>query len=507
MTAEPVHDRQAWVAVILFSLGIILFHLGSAAVGHPFYRDQHLGPAIEYARHGVDLLRPVIVGFTATDTPVPQELPLWQAAAGIALRLGGERWGWANAVSLVAFFSLLWPLHRLARSWVNRRAAAWSLAFLLAQPIVVVFAGAAGTDGFSLAVCVWFLFFVDRMLEARTWGWFLATACIAALAAVTKAPFFLAAGFTSLLMLCMRHRRSAVAWAMLAGCGLFALGVLWAWTKCCDRELARAEFLFWDVRLSNPAMRRWYFGDWAYRLNPANWAKGGWMALNSLFGSFALSGLFLWGLCVVRPRLGWILFLGGAGMTLVFSHLVLVHRHYYLMFAPAVAVFGAAAGVDLLDRAGEGSGFRRGAANLLLLVILGLSTVQGLIGMEVVQNYDPYPHQMAALIRRHTRPDERLLVQGGGWGGNLFLLSGRRGLSIQDTQLLADPSRLARLRQLGYTKLVMVSESPLIHALQETNPGSADRVRGTYRSSLAAPAATWPSLLETSDLVIKSLPE
>ena len=107
-------------------------------------------------------------------------------------------------------------------------------------------------------------------------------------------------------------------------------------------ELARAEFLFVDVRLSNPAMHRWYFGDWGYRLNPVNWAKGGWTGLNSLFGSFALAGFFLWGLCVVKARLGWILLAGNVVAALVFSHLVLAHQHYYLMFAPAVAVLGAA---------------------------------------------------------------------------------------------------------------------------------------------------------------------
>ena len=503
---KSIRDRQVWFVVLLFALAIAVFHLWSAAAGYPHYRDQHLGVAIEYARHGVDLLRPVILGFTATGTPVPQELPLWQAAAGLALRFGGERWGWANAVSLVAFFSLLWPLYRLVERWVDRRVAAWSMVFLLAQPLVIVFAGTASTDGFSLAVSIWFLFCADRMLETRTWRWFVATASFAALAAVTKAPFFFADGLASVLMLWIRHRRSAIAWGMLVGSGLFAIAVLWVWTGHCNREMARAEFLFVDVRLSNPEMHRWYFGDWAYRLNPFNWAKGGWMGLNSLFGSFALVALFLWGLCVVRARLGWVLLAGNVVATLVFSHLVLVHRHYYLMFGPSVAVLGAAAAVDLLDRVGDSAGIRRVVAGLLLTVVLGLSAVQGLIGIEVVQNYDPYPRQIAALIRQHTQPSEKILIQGGGWGGNLFLLSDRRGLSIHDTKLLADPAKLARLRQLGCTKLVMVSESPLLHALQQTNPGSANRVRETYRASLTEPAASWPSNLETADLLIKDLP-
>lgn len=497
---------DALLIAAVFGLGIAALHLVSAAAGYPFYRDQHLGTAIEYARHGVDLLRPRIVGFTATDTPVPQELPVWQALAGLALRAGGGGWGWANAVSLFLFFAMLGPFYVLVRNWTTPRIAAWSLAFLLAQPIVILYAGVAGADGWSLAVCVGFLCCADRMLTTGRWGWCGAAAFFAALAAVTKAPFFFAAGITSALMLWHRKRQSLAAWGMLVGIGLFAFLVLLLWAKYGDRQLARAEFLYVDLRLSNPATQRWYFGDWAYRLNPVNWAKGGWMALNSLFGSFALAAFFLWGLIFLRTRLGGFLLAGNAVALLIFSHLILVHRHYYLMFAPAVAVLGAAAAGELLERLGEKSVVRRRGGSLLLMGILLLSAIQGFLGIEAVLNYDPYPRQIAEILRRFSRPDEKLLVVGGGWGGDLFLRSDRRGLSLHDTKPLADPAQFARLRELGYRKLVMVSESPLLHALQVTNPGDARRVRASYRALLTEPAASWPSLLETPDLVIKELP-
>src|SRR2546423_1400157 len=103
----------AAIAVITFAL-ITLFHLASAKAGYSHYRDLHLGTAIEYAKGKIDLLRPVIVGFNATGTPTPQELPIWQALAALMFRTFGAWFGWANLLSLVLFAAGLWPLQRLA---------------------------------------------------------------------------------------------------------------------------------------------------------------------------------------------------------------------------------------------------------------------------------------------------------------------------------------------------------------------------------------------------------
>ena len=127
---------------------IVAFHLGNALVGRPLARSLHLGPALEYARGPIDLLRPVMVGFNATGTPTAHELPLWQAAAGLAFKATGSTWyGWANLVSLLAFATGLWPFFQLARHYVGERAAWWGTAFFLAQPLIVFWAGnAASTE-------------------------------------------------------------------------------------------------------------------------------------------------------------------------------------------------------------------------------------------------------------------------------------------------------------------------------------------------------------------------
>lgn len=113
-------------------------------MGKSFERASHLGAAVEYAHGPINLFRPMMVGFNATGTPTAQEFPIWQAAAGLVFKLTQSTWyGWANLTSLLFFATCLWPFFRLARQYVGERAAWWSLAFFLMQPLIIVNAGEA----------------------------------------------------------------------------------------------------------------------------------------------------------------------------------------------------------------------------------------------------------------------------------------------------------------------------------------------------------------------------
>jgi hypothetical protein len=204
--------------------------------------------------------------------------------------------------------------------------------------------------------------------------------------------------------------------------------------------------------------------------------------------------------------LGQLSFLAGVVTTGVFTHLVLHHSNYYLMFSPAAALLCGVAAQRLQSAVGPS---RPLAAMLTVWAaagLLALCLVQGMMGMKVVLIADPYPHRIAGLIREHTSPQDKLLIEGGGWGGGQLILSGRNGLSIGNTQFLETPANLARIRQLGFTKLVMISESPLLTALQQINPGQTDQPRETYRKALTPVARDWETLLETDDLLIKEIP-
>ncbi len=503
--------RLAFAAAAAMLVALTVgYHLYAAKAGWTDYRDQHLGTALEYAKGRIDLLRPVITGFNAGNTPTPQELPLWQAAAAILFKLFGTWLGWASVASLLFGLATLWPLFQLARAHMGETAAWWALLFFLAQPLVVQLSGCGGTDGSCLTFMVWFVYFADLMLRTGRVRWLWPSAVFGALSAVTKAPFFFCAGLATFFLLLTHWRRSPRHWAMLAAVGALATGTFMWWNRYRYAVIAQAEFPFVNLLVSGgpdggESMRQWYFGDWHYRLNPANWLKGGWRFMNADLGSFALAALLLWGLLRSKCALGRLWLLAGLITTFVFTHLVLHHQNYYLMYSPAVALLCGVAAQRLQTMLGP----TRPAASVLTVWaasgILVLCTVQGLIGLKVVLDADPYPHRIAQLIRQHTSAQDKLLIQGGGWGEQL-ILSGRQGLCIWSTEFLEQPANLARIQQLGYTKLVMISESPLLTALQQTNPRQADQPRDTYLKFLTPVAKAWTTELETEDILIKDIP-
>jgi hypothetical protein len=505
MRARPILLVAATCGLFLL---IVVFHLASARAGYSHYRDQHLGTAIEYAAGQIDLLRPVIVGFTASATPIALEVPIWQALAGALFKLLGPWFGWANLLSLGFFATGLWPLFALAKHYLGERGAWWTLIFFLAQPIIVLVSGQASTDGLSLVLAIWFLFCADRLVRTERMAWLAPTIVFGSLAATAKLPLFMGVGLTSFFLLLAHAPRSFRAWGLLATTGIASAAALFLWTRYTNGCIAQAEFAQIELRLTpGGPMWFWYFGDWAYRLNPANWMKGGWAALNVLFGSFALVALAGWSLLFGKNRAGRAALAGAFCTTLVFSHLVLVHRHYFVLYSVAVALLSASAVLRLEDQWNLQKGWQQFVSIAGISGALLLASVQGLIGMEVVLNYDPYPKAIAEIVRQQTSPTDKLLLQGGGWGGNILILSQRRGLSITDTQLLESAANRARLRQLGYTKLVMISESPLLGALQQTNPGSASRQRESYRATLTPVAAPWPVVFESADILVKDFPE
>src|SRR2546423_711991 len=153
MSAERANEstnRTLMGVVVALYVLIAIFHISSAVAGYSHYRDLHLGAALEFAKGHVDLLRPVIVGFNATETPTPQEFPVWQALAGLTFKIFGTWFGWANLLSLALFATGLWPLFRLATEYIGERGAWWTLIFFLAQPLIIFVSGQASADGLSL---------------------------------------------------------------------------------------------------------------------------------------------------------------------------------------------------------------------------------------------------------------------------------------------------------------------------------------------------------------------
>ena len=478
-----------------------IYAIGWALFGYPIYRDQHMGAALEYAHNGIDLLRPVIVGFNASGTGTPQELPIWQAAASYGLKIFGGWWGGATVVSLL-LFTISLPLLRQTASWETGAATSWLVVVLLiAQPVVFQTAGGAQTDGLSLALLIGFVWSAEHLRRNQNAFSWLACAGMASLLAVTKFPFLVAGASAAVLMLVwtMAPPRS---WLLLGATGLIAAAVLVPWTMWSNAEIGRALFKYRPMTIAeNP---EWFFGSLNYRLDPANYVKAGWRALSCLWGSFVLIGLTLYGIWL-RPRsLGTALLIGALLTTLIFTKLVLIHRHYYLMFAPAVAVLNTYALADLLGRLGPLSPLRKFVAKGVVSMGLLLALFQGLMGMEALVT-DDYVKKAADILKKHTSASERLLVINGGWGGDLLIHADRKGLSADDTKLVEDPETKRQLLDLGFTKVVYMSQSPLLHALQVTNPGSSDLKRVHWSSFVSPEAEEWATVFQSEDILIKDV--
>ena len=512
ISPKPQSSRCLQFVVIGFVCLAVIFHLGMAARGMGDYRGQHLGTVIEYAKGKIDLLRPVIVGFNATGTPIAQEIPLWQATAAVFFKCFGPWFGWANVTSILYIIAAFWPVFQLAKPTLGVRGAWWALVFFTAQPLIFWEGGHGGTDGSCLTFMLWFLFFVAKLVESGQLKWFIPAVLFGVLSATSKAPFFFCAGLTSFFLLVIKFRGSLRRWILLSGVGLVVAVIFLGWTHYTDRLVAQAEFPFVDLRVSGPdtkgtTMFYWYFGDLAYRLNPHVWARASWHFLNAEFGSIALVGLAVAGFLFLRSSLVRYWLFASAITTLVFTHLILHHDHYYLMLSPVVAILCAAAFHPLENVL---------AANWPKLtrwippattVLLVLALVQGLAGLKIVLYTDPFPKQMARVIHEHTAQTDKILIQGGDWGGQELFLSDRKGLSIWDTGIAEDPKNLNRLRELGYTKLVMISESPLLTSLHWVNPGGESIPRRSYRVALTPIAERWPTVVQTEDILIKDIPK
>ena len=510
MSDENLPGKNRDLAVLLFALAglVVIYHLGTALKGEGRFRDQHLGTALHYAATRFDLEHTIIVGFNATDTPTIQEIPVWQMAAGLAFRFLGPWRGWANVVSLLLFLNCLYPLFRVAQKYYGERAAWWSLVFFLSQALIFLYSGEAGTDGSCLCVSIWFWFACCQLADKPV-KWFLPAAALGTVTALSKLPFFMAVGLAGFFLVLKVRGWKSAALAALAGVGMISGILFLLWTHYTEALQANAVFPFVDLRLSGStegeSMMFWYFGDWHYRLNPANWGKAAWRFASAAFGSFSLIALFVLGIVNGRTHpAAKYLFAGALLTTLVFSHLILHHYNYLMLYSPAVAILCATAAVDIekfLRRSGVSARAIALTASALVLAAL----FQGLMAMRAF-NFDPLPKTVAGEIEAHTAPQDKLVVINGGWGGDELIRAGRTGLSMWNATAFENAENYARLKQMGFNKLVIISESPYQNAIQIVNPGEIGIPRLMAKGFLTPLVAKWPVVYATEDLIIKDIP-
>ena len=452
---------------------------------------------------GVDLWHAQIVGFNANHVPTMLEPPLWQAGAAFAMRALGGWWGGANLFSLAIFALGIFPIYHMGQR-LHGSPGAWGVVVaFLAQPLVFEFAGTASPDGMSLVAALWFY---DRLRAyALQGGWKrgLVAAGLSVLSATLKLPFFMTAGLAVAWSVLPGNLRRTSLWLRLIAVALVASAVFWGWSRYCDRWFERAMWPLVDLRIGhNPEMVQWYFGDWAYRLSPGHWVKAVWRMANVLVGSFALLGVLAIGYLNLKNREARAWLIGAILTTAVFTHLVFHHWHYYLMFSPAVALALTGGGFWLFDRCFPVGDARRIVAGAAGMILLAASLFQGLVARKIVLQFDPFPGEAAARIAAKTSSHDRLLIAGGGWGGDLLFRSHRDGLSIWNTRFLENPGNLKIAHEKGFTKLVIVRESPLMESIQRGNPGGSGYRSQPFSDYLSPATDKLPVLYQDERLMI-----
>ena len=498
--------------VVFFSACLAALQLAMAASGHGLMRVQHLATAVEYARGHINLMRPVIPGFNANGTPTPLDFPIWQGITAALMKAFGVWYGWGNVVSLVFLFSSLWPLFDLTRRLYSKRAAWWTLFFSLTQPITILIAGEAGGDGTAWAFALWFVYCAFRMMDGGGWRWWPAAALAGCLSATTKAPFFMTAGLAAFLWLLRDYRRSRPAWIGLAAAGAVSCAAFAAWSAYSHRVYAEAEFPLMNLNVfAHGGAKQWFFGDLAFRLKLSNWIYGGWHLLTYVVGNFTLIFLLLGAVRLRRMWPVWSLLLAAGCATLVFTPIIMFRGHvqYFFIFSPVVALLCARAAHEFEPQLWQA--LRAGPVWRCLLVLA--ATLFGLIECSQVLHFtsyfDTYEDDVAKLLKQHTAPGDKLIVWGQVWG-EPFMRAERQGLTggftFRDTAWLNDARALARLKELGYTRLVLVNVSPLTVALTAVT-GSHLSQTFDLPEFLPAAAKNWPVVFHSTSVLIVEIPK
>ena len=122
--------------------------------------------------------------------------------------------------------------------------------------------------------------------------------------------------------------------------------------------------------------------------------------------------------------------------------------------------------------------------------------------------FDTFQQDVADAIRLHTTTNDKLVVWGLNWG-DPFLRSGRQGftggLQLDSSAWINDPANLTRLRQMGYTKVVLVNSSPYVVAL--TALSHNENVHWVdLQEHLPTVARDWPVLFDSKQLLIVQIP-
>ncbi|BDG09415.1 glycosyltransferase family 39 protein [Anaeromyxobacter paludicola] len=297
-----------------------------------------------------------------------------------------------------------------ARAWTGDDRAGWCAAFAAVLAGMVELPSVSAELVMNLPAAAALLLFVRARREGRPGLDLAAGLCVGAASLVKHQAAVLDLGLGLALLWEARDPRARR--GALRGFGLLALGSALPWLATSAWFAAQGRFA--------------PFYDWVFARNFLYVSRlAGDAALPRFAASFAecvlgATGL-LWALAALETRraLAPDPIRRGLALTLLLTWLPVsaggrFYEHYFLQFAPPLAIL-AAPGLAAITRAWGGLGrFRRaGLAALLALPVLG--TTGYAVARGLLRDYpgqEPRANALAAWLRENTAPTDRLFVWG-----------------------------------------------------------------------------------------------
>lgn len=339
---KDVLERVGWVLALLL-LALRFFHLGGPLDDPHSWRQADTARAsLEYARHGIDLLHPVVCWLGGHRILI-FEFPLPEAMSALLQRTFGGGVVWDRVVDLAFYVVATVYLHAFVRLAAGARTAWIATLAWLAFPLGQFYSRAAHVDFAATAGAHALLYHGARTVRGGGWKHAAGAALAGVLAALIKAPYLIPL-LGPLALVALSATAPAAVGGLAAALAITAVAFK-LWRRHVDATNAQAPdwfFLPGYYKEVNPLW--WYFGDWHQRFDRYAWWKIVHRLLTEVFTPPGVLLLFAAPLAAVRATmlrfglraitLAWCA--GTLVYLLVFFPLNVIHNYYQIPFlAPA----------------------------------------------------------------------------------------------------------------------------------------------------------------------------
>jgi len=465
-------SRTASLLFILFAGAIArLYDIGGLPADHHYFRQtQTLGTIVEFWRHGVDFLHPIMASMGKPGVLV-LEFPLYQAIVASLYHVITPSVIVARVVTIAASVAAAYFVYKITQLFYAGREPLYAAAFFLFTPLSIFYGRVPMLDMLEIMLCVGFMYYLAAYIVGGKSTKYLVVGSLVACAAFTVKPPYAAPVFVALLYLCWitygkRPKVGVVISMLVPVLAMF----LWQRYANATNSLYQAQYPYKDlayaiqVKLVPP--NTWYFGTLAQRLQLGNYAK---LFVRVLAGILAGAGAIplVVGLMTrieERDRMFYVWLAAVLGSFFVFFNLNVVHDYYQMPLLPVVAVF-CARGLQLIE---DGLRIRLSnsavAISLTAFWVVYAACVCGV--MWKVGYFRPLASTQVTAGQEMSRvlTDDSLVAvstpSGDLWDPTILYFADKRGFTVPQARL--DQGMLSYLRQSGVRWLVVTDGGALI---------------------------------------------